>query len=111
MMACRICASDSGSRESAGPAEKMTSAETAPITREREAIAFIRQVIISTRSLRASRCSHPRLVSLVPAEIRATLGRAVPALASVMIGPGRRVEPDNQIVGAMLLSFRRCGEV
>jgi hypothetical protein len=28
-----------------------------------------------------------------------------------MIGPGRRIEPDNQIVRAVLLRFLRCGEV
>src|SRR5580704_2155873 len=109
MMVCRTCASERGSRAAAPKADKMTSAATAPIMREGKAIALIRQ--LATRSLRTSRRADPRLICLVAANIRAALGRAVPALAPVMIGPGRQIEPHNQIVGAMLLSFPRCGEV
>jgi two-component system chemotaxis response regulator CheY len=41
MMACRTCASEIGSRAAAPTADEMTSAATAPIMREREAISSL----------------------------------------------------------------------
>jgi hypothetical protein len=57
-------------------------------------------------SIGTSRGAHPRPNRLIAADIRAVLRRAVPVLASVMIKPSRRVQPHNEIVGAMLLRFR-----
>jgi hypothetical protein len=64
-----------------------------------------------TRSVRASRGPHPCPNRLISADIGSILRRAVPPLAAIMISPGWRVEPHNQIVRAMLLCFLRCGEV
>jgi hypothetical protein len=47
------------------------------------------------RSFHTSRSPHPCPNRHVSADIGAVLSRAVPPLAPVMIGPGRRVEPDD----------------
>jgi len=53
--------------------------------------------------LTAPRLAHSSMLSLVAADEGATIGCAVSGLSTVIVGPGWRIEPDDQIVRAMLL--------
>src|SRR5690348_12781352 len=61
--------------------------------------------------LTAPRLAHAGAVGLIATDESATLSRAVSGLSPVIVGPVRRIEPDNHIVRAMLLCLALSREI
>jgi len=55
--------------------------------------------------LTVSRCSVAFTIRFLATFIAAFFGRAIPPLSFEMINAGSSVQPDNRIVGTMLLGF------
>jgi len=56
-------------------------------------------------SLAVSRCPVAFMIRFLPAFVAAFFGRAIPPLSFEMINAGSGVQPDDRIVGTMLLGF------